>query len=196
MAYVLGFWYADGNMRHEKSYRVRFSSNDGNHLIEVRNLMSSNSPLMWESKGICQTFAVMSKKLYFDLRKLGGRPAKSNILSFPKMPEKYIRDFIRGYFDGDGSVHKITFKATKNGKYYTLIRSNFTCGSKNFLESLSYTLHFMEGFPKKRVWQYGEHQFKLAYSQADTFKLLQYMYYEGHVGSLKRKAVYVNSITK
>lgn len=41
-----------------------------------------------------------------DLSKLGAIQNKSLILKFPDkiIPEKFMRDFIRGYFDGDGCV--------------------------------------------------------------------------------------------
>jgi hypothetical protein len=43
------------------------------------------------------------------------------IVEFPKVPDEYLSDFIRGYFDGNGSITEIkgcrinsTFAGTKN----------------------------------------------------------------------------------
>ena len=43
------------------------------------------------------------------------------------LPQKYIRDFIRGYFDGDGGVS------------YTSLQMLF-CGNEKFLSSIKYIL--------------------------------------------------------
>ena len=49
--------------------------------------------------------AIVSDKLSSALSKLGGTPRKSLTLEFPKfIPKHLMSHFIRGYFDGDGSV--------------------------------------------------------------------------------------------
>ena len=192
MAYVLGFWYADGHMRHARSYRIIFSSKDKDHLISIRNSFTSNSPVVDDRNSY--SLVICSKKLYFELSRLGGTSHKSASITFPKLPEQFLTDFIRGYFDGDGSVHFIHYKHTKNGKHYTNIRSNFTCGSKVFLESIKNILHSKIGLFERKVCQYGPHQFKLGYGQKDTAKLLGFMYYPGHTTALTRKAAYLPKI--
>ncbi len=191
MAYVLGFWYADGYMRHDKSYRVVFSSKDSEHLTEIAHILPSTSPIE-HIRDSYSLLVVRSKKLYIDLLNLGGTPNKSKTLRFPAIPRFYIRDFIRGYFDGDGSVHKITYKASKNGKQYTEFRSNFTCGTRSFLVTLEDILHKEVNLQKKVIGQYGINQFKLGYGQKNTLQLLEYMYYDKCQCSLKRKAMYLN----
>jgi intein/homing endonuclease len=197
MAYVFGFWCADGDMQHERSYRVSFSSNDFEHLEKIKNCVGSNAKIYrFHRYGVpqnCFYLTLHSKKLHLDLKKLGGKRNNSTSLVFPQhIPEIYLADFIRGYFDGDGSVHSITYKASKNGKIYTETRSNFTCGSKEFLEDLRDTLSTRLGSANKIVGQYGPHQFKLGYNQKDTYKLLRYLYYPGHKTSLFRKAKYLH----
>ena len=52
-------------------------------------------------------FAVSGREISKDLTKLGCPPRKSLILQFPnenQVPIEYINHFIRGYFDGNGSV--------------------------------------------------------------------------------------------
>lgn len=44
--------------------------------------------------------------MFGDLSKHGCVPNKSLILKFPTtLPNELVNDFIRGYFDGDGSVY-------------------------------------------------------------------------------------------
>lgn len=46
-----------------------------------------------------------SDNMFVDLCKHGCVPNKSLILTFPRtIPDNLIHHFIRGYFDGDGSV--------------------------------------------------------------------------------------------
>jgi hypothetical protein len=47
----------------------------------------------------------LSAELYDDLLNLGLTPRKSRTMQFPKIPEPYVRHFIRGCWDGDGSVY-------------------------------------------------------------------------------------------
>lgn len=198
MAYVLGFWYADGDLKKERSYRVSFSSNDLEILEKIKSVVESNAKIyQFYRKGILQNsfyLTLHSKKLHLDLKGLGGKKSKSTTLAFPSISSKYLADFVRGYFDGDGSVHEITYRATKNGKNYTEIRSNFTCGSRIFLEELKQILTEKLGLAKRVIGQYGPHQFKLGYGQKDTSKLLNFMYYPSHSISLKRKAKYLSII--
>ncbi|MBU0572622.1 hypothetical protein KKE60_00440 [Patescibacteria group bacterium] len=198
MAYVLGFWFADGDMKHERSYRVSFSSKDYKHLELIKQVAGSNAKIYrFFNNGVLQGshyLTLHSKKLYHDLKKLGGTRSNSTTLKFPYVPNKYLHDFIRGFFDGDGSVHNITYRASKNGKLYTETRSNFTSGSKLFLVALRQILTEKLILAKRAIGQYGPHQYKLGYGQKDTYKLLRYMYYPNHIISLKRKAVYLSEI--
>jgi len=39
-----------------------------------------------------------------DLRKLGMKERKTKSLAVPAVPNAYLQEFVRGYFDGDGNV--------------------------------------------------------------------------------------------
>ena len=61
-----------------------------------------------------------SKILSQDLINLGCIPKKSLVLGFPEIPKEYLCHFVRGFFDGDGSIHfnkpntiKISFISTQ-----------------------------------------------------------------------------------
>ncbi len=197
MAYVLGFWFADGSMKHDRSYRIRFHSINLEHLQIIRKTLNSNSPIVREHRnGILKnTFelCIHSKKAYFDIQTLGGTQNKSKTLKFPPVPFKLLPDFIRGYFDGDGSVHFIRYKHSKNGKFYTNIRSNFTCGSKPFLRRIRDHLTKALGVNKRKLCGYGKPptRWKLGYGEKDTKKILEYIYYPNHRISLQRKNAFL-----
>ena len=74
MAYVLGFWFADGYMRKEKSYRIAFSSKDKSSLVGIKKALGSDHPIRSsKERGIdCWEIILFSKRLYSCLTELGG----------------------------------------------------------------------------------------------------------------------------
>ncbi len=195
MAYVLGFWYADGYMRHEKSYRIYFSSNDLQILEAIREVVGSNCPIYKTKTDKAYSIVFHSKFLYETLESIGGMRRKSRFIRFPEVPREYIRDFIRGYFDGDGSVHFVEYTRTKDKRRTTELRTNFTSGSRKFLEDLMEVLHQEIGLPVKQICPFNAgRSLKLGYGMRDSDALLRYMYYENFPIGLDRKAAFVAMI--
>jgi len=193
MAYVLGFWFADGYMRKEKSYRMVVVSNDVQILEAIRDAMGSNHPIV--SRRISDrssSIVFHSKRLYDGLLMRGGMRRKSHFIRFPAVPQEYIRDFIRGYFDGDGSVFFVEYIRTKDRRLTREMRTNFTSGSRKFLEDLMAVLNQEIGLSEKTIGIYnGGLSLKLGYGMKDSDALLRYMYYEGFPIGLQRKADFV-----
>ena len=74
-------------------------------------------------------FSIKDKQLHADLCKWGCVPNKTFLINkIPNIPRDYVSHFLRGYFDGDGSLHYL--KSTNN------FRISFTCGSVEFLEDI------------------------------------------------------------
>jgi len=104
MAYILGFFYSDGNVSSNKRcISIHLKVSDHYILEKISNVMSSNRPVKIYS---CSSYLRLdSKILVNDLIKLGCTPKKSKTLIFPNIKNKYLSHFVRGYFDGDGSIH-------------------------------------------------------------------------------------------
>jgi len=188
MAYILGFWFADGYMRHEKSYRIVFSSKDYNLLEKIKECLKSDYKIYKRKNGTEYQLVIYSKKMYKRLLSLGGERCKSKKIAFPEIPNPFLKDFIRGYFDGDGSVFFTKYTASKNRKIYKELRSNFTSGSQKFLEELQEIL--IEKFHltrKKIIPCKNSCSKKLGYGTKDTLKLLKLMYYPNCSIKLDRK---------
>ncbi|MDP3901014.1 MAG: LAGLIDADG family homing endonuclease [bacterium] len=135
---------------------------------------------------------LFSKHLYERMQELGCLRRKSRVVRFPKVPPPYLRDFIRGYFDGDGSVFRVHYIMTKNNKPTKELRSNFTSGSKEFLEELMKVLAKELGFKRKSLGSYNDGgSLKLGYGTKDTRSLLLYMYYPGCSLALERKRAFL-----
>lgn len=106
-AYWLGFLMADGCII-EKPYphlSVNLAIKDSNHLVKLAKCLNYHRNLFISNRNSI-TLSINSEILCNDLRKLGCVPRKSLILEFPEIDNLLMHHFVRGYFDGDGSVLK------------------------------------------------------------------------------------------
>ena len=121
-AYILGFLYADGNNFPKKSQiTMGLEEKDKDILNKMNTCLQYSKELTYQDLSNKHDFGYSYEDMYklciydkhmcnvLDLR--GMHPNKSLILEFPKWlhPSLYSH-FIRGYFDGDGSLYRRTFK--------------------------------------------------------------------------------------
>ena len=108
-AYILGFFYADG---YNSGTQASFTQLDQDRDIldqinkELDSDINISKKVQKSNNKIIDNLIISSKEMCEDLSKLGAIQNKSLNLKFPDkiIPEKFMRDFIRGYFDGDGCV--------------------------------------------------------------------------------------------
>lgn len=114
-AYILGFIYADGYIS-KTTFGIKISAKDYELLKKIKDILHSEHKIGFcinnngYGKGNESCYlSINNKKLVNSLIENGVVYNKSNILKFPSydiVPEHLIRHFIRGYFDGDGSVYR------------------------------------------------------------------------------------------
>ena len=112
MAYTLGYLYADGSLEDASYLRgkyMRVTSTDKSTIMKIRQWLKSEHSIVtmkpnWPNGKLRYLLRIGSHKLYDTLICLGLYPNKSLTVRFPKVPKKYLRHFVRGYFDGDGCV--------------------------------------------------------------------------------------------
>lgn len=138
-AYWLGFLMADGcvsktskngpynrfeiNIKEEDIELLEQLNNDMNSTYEIKTFISKNKKRNFESS-MC-SLRINSKKMTDDLILHGIVPNKTGKEKLPSsVPEEYVKDFIRGFFDGDGSI-------TSNGTF------RICSSSKELLESFN-----------------------------------------------------------
>ena len=121
---------------------------------------------------------ITSIELVKKLINVGCPPAKSNIITFPKfIDDKYMSHFIRGYFDGDGSLW-----SQKDGKSWHLA---FTCGSKVFIEDLK---KYIEDKTQSIGSIYSYSAYSLVYSRKkEIAALLNYIYKDSEFSMLRKR---------
>lgn len=140
-AYWLGFLYADGCV-HSNNYEISVNITDKEHVEKfqkalgaLQHKITETQDKRFEKAKTLYQFSIKDEQLHKDLVKWGCVPQKTKILSkIPNIPKDYVSHFIRGYFDGDGSLHWL--KGTNN------YRISFTSGSKSFLEEILKELQF------------------------------------------------------
>jgi len=96
-------------------------------------------------------------------------PRKELRLKVPEIPRMYLRDFTRGYFDGDGCISFGNYKRLNRKSKVFLLTTRFASGSKNFLFSLWKKLK--GGF----IFKTGGCNY-LCFSKKDSGILFNYMY--------------------
>lgn len=123
-AYILGLIYADGFVGESNNFVL--SMKDEHIIRDVARAIDFTGDIRETDKGgfknskVCYRINLSSKKLVSDLNKYGVHTCKSLTLDeFPKIESKLYGDFLRGYFDGDGSISSYTKNTTKKGKKYS-----------------------------------------------------------------------------
>ena len=179
MAYVLGFFAADGSMYKTKrgTNFIEFQITDGDLLKEIKNALGSNHKITKVIRNKNQKpiyrIQIGSKEIFRDLLRFGLTPAKSKILRMPLVPAKYFADFLRGYFDGDGCVHLGKYWRKDRNKWIWQLVVTFTSGSLMFLKELWSILR-----PHVRGGRIGNKNggFELVFSRRDALALFNLMY--------------------
>lgn len=106
-AYILGFAMADGcisNDYHHHGLGFCIQKRDAAHLQKIQQAMKSTHRPKLYADGTVRLY-IASRQLIDDLAGYGCVRNKSLVLNFPQnIPSEMLRHFIRGYFEGDGSL--------------------------------------------------------------------------------------------
>jgi len=187
-SYWGGFIAADGCVS-RNALEIELSIIDAEHLKTICKFVGRDDSLFFRKRyrnGKIFEYAsvsVLSAKIIEDLFKnFNIVPCKSLILQPPDLPRCLRRHFIRGYFDGDGSIgwHK----------HNRTIRLNFASGSKVFLEWIWDTIREELGCLGQRSIGYSKDSKTktLSLSGDAAIRIFEWMYEDGGEGlCLERK---------
>lgn len=139
-AYWLGFLYADGSVSSTRnSFELALQEQDLSHIEKFRTFLCSTHKILKRTihangkDFTAYRIAIRDAQIHDDLIRHGCVPKKSLNIGFPEIPQYLIRHFIRGFFDGDGTI------TLANSRRISFAVS-FTSGCKEFLEELSYII--------------------------------------------------------
>lgn len=183
MAYVLGFFSADGyitvNKRGGQFWCIQII--DKQLLKQIKFVIQSEHKIgEYERSGNESTIyrlQIGSKEMCNDLRCLGIYERKTKNLAVPNVPKKYMSDFVRGYFDGDGNVW-VGYVHKERKKPLLAIRVDFTSCSALFLETLKQRLEY-SNINRGVLSKTKSNCHRLRYSIHNSLRLYDFMYNQG-----------------
>ena len=186
-AYWLGFIYADGyvsiNEKTNSGYvGIELQASDVKHLKKFNKSISGNYPITFSDRE-CQLndsekkhkmckIKISSINMANDLIANGAAIDKTYTMQLPKLNDKLMSHFIRGYFDGDGCLY-----ISKKNR----IRCQFDSVSNIFLEQLRQYLYSININSYLYISKHNEGKYKDLYrleiaGTEYTQKFLQYIY--------------------
>lgn len=168
MAYILGYWWADGCIYKGKMFDITTHAKDKYILKQMAKELQYEGPIQDYVDRQAYRLNFSCVTIYRDIVALGGKERKSLDATFPQVPKKFLPDFIRGYFDGDGSVWYV-----KGGPR---INSEFCSGSKDFLLSLWQILKEEVGIEGGNLHLSNASCYELIFGKRDSIKLGSFMY--------------------
>lgn len=185
-AYFLGWIASDGNIMPQGKLRIQIQEEDI-HILEALKKDIKYTGEIFNLKAVnerCKSQALLNidrMKIVNDLSLLGLGPNKSLTLSLPtfdQVPEEFFNSFLRGFFDGDGSI-----SVRPNGT--TVVCS--ICSTDIFcktLESYMKTLdiHFGKFYYRKPDKPTGS----MFLNKENSIKFLNYIYKDAEL-KLNRK---------
>lgn len=191
--YLLGVFITDGNVFIGKNYKkCTIVSKDKVWLEAIRNLICPALPIR-KNKDYERYDVVFCSTAICDwLIERNCKPNKSLSLTCPPIPNRHISDFLRGVWDGDGSI------AIKDGE------SELTTGSLEFANAIAQTLYNLGISSKTEIKKQRQCSVRQGNKivtiipksttyrvrirrKADIRKLLSTLYYPNNPLSLQRK---------
>ena len=181
MAYVLGFFAADGNLSINKrgGCYISFHSKDKQIILDIRKVINSSNKISKRfnklNKGFYYRLQIGSKEIVEILQDIGFSTNKTNHLPFPNISSSVLSHFVRGYFDGDGNIWQGEVHKERKTKHKVL-QLAFTSGSSNFLNQLKSSLgNLLKTNGSHVIGKNGRYS-RLQYSTNDTLKIYEFMY--------------------
>jgi len=196
-AYWLGFLFADGYVRIRKEkygeVKLKLQLNDIKHIELFKKSLKStniikiyNNPYRYKDKTkmiSSASISIYSTKMVNDLIKLGCVEKKSKVLYFPIIKKELTQHFIRGYFDGDGSIY---LNKKNRLEYY------ICSGSRHFLSSIQKVFNSI-GITQQSLSKNSNGVYLLrSYRINDLKRIYNYFYNESSIFIERKKMIFEN----
>lgn len=186
-AYWLGFIAADGCINKTNNLEIGLAIKDKSHLEKFIGDIDGDPLMLKTTKDKARVF-VCSVKLVKDLERYGVSKNKTfSFNSIPKIEENLIPHFLRGYFDGDGSIS--TNGKNRNGSVKWALNliatEDFIDSWQGYFSKIGITKVSIQEKGEMRVWN------KVGINQIKT--ILNHIYGDSSI-YLSRKFEKVNEI--
>lgn len=176
-AYWLGFFFADGYIDNKNGFDLVLCEEDYEHVKKFKEALKSKHKIGLKNVKLdnkifkaCR-LNIKDKNIHNKLIEYGCVNNKSLVVEFPNIniftKKRLIKDFIRGYFDGNGSIG-----IDKKGYYKVQI----TSGSYAFLETLSLLLDDLNIKSYIYHTEKRKNVYDLKFQKENRDKFLKYIY--------------------
>lgn len=200
LAYAVGLLATDGNLSKDGRH-ITMRSSDLDLLetfsacLALKNSKIAQSHNNSYAKKPSYRVQFSNAQFYRWLLKIGLFPAKTYTIGKVKIPDKYFRDFLRGHFDGDGSI----FTYLDNYNYYRGRNYNnqrvyvkFISASQKHIDWLFKTINQLSGMKGSlqcnvRIKTNRVPIWEIKFSKKESIKLLKWIYYQDNLPCLERK---------
>ncbi|HLI46523.1 MAG TPA: LAGLIDADG family homing endonuclease [Geobacterales bacterium] len=119
-----------------------------------------------------------SRRLCSHLINKGVTPRKSLTLKYPSdeiIPNELERHFIRGYFDGDGSI-RVRQRTYHNSKNLNTTCSVSIVGTHEFLSNMQLSLINKIKISETKLYQHGKNTYEYSKEGIECYRLLEHLY--------------------
>ena len=188
LAYAIGLIATDGCLYNDGRH-LAFVSKDLQLIKTFNNCLGLKVKIAKKQSGFLKTsFAYWVQlgdvNFYKFLVSIGLTPRKSKTLGLLKIPNKYFFDFLRGSFDGDGSLYSYWDKRWASSFLYYL---SFCSASLKHLVWLQKIIRKLVGVKGHINTYSGAKAYQLKYAKTEAKVIFKKMYYSPTVPRLERK---------
>ena len=190
-AYVAGLIASDGNLykrNAECSGQIRLSFKMGDSeqilLTNIMNDMEATNPIktiLKHNNNKCFNqiaTTIVSQQIFDDLCNMGITPKKTWDMKINdvmmNIPTQFMRDFLRGYFDGDGCISGTTYRKPNKVAVniaMPLVNAELLC---SYLSQIGITSRVSEDKRQKYTHQFA----RLDFFGVNKYMFLKWLYYD------------------
>jgi len=186
--YILGLIYTDGNLPIKNKNSFIISNIDLKLLENIKKELNFSGKITTEyhkkfNKYIYK-LQITSAQIRKDLENFGLIPNKTMTLKFPNIPKMYVKDFIRGLWDGDGGV----ITPLSKQKTSKLLCSYFVCANYDFINTV---LSFLP--VKKKTIQTKKRKtnlYSISFRGFDSLAIKEFLYYDNCLCMQRKKDLF------
>lgn len=190
--YWAGFLAADGNVDQKGRVRIMLKYDDYSHLEKFKEFLQSTHTISSNTTKYNRCSFEFTSRYICDILDINFNivPNKTAIYTLPSIPNKYFRHYVRGYFDGDGSICE-SF-SNINSSTATLY-TTFASGSKDFSVELFDKLNTILLINGHLQEFKDSNKYQIKYTTNNSRALLSWMYKDAEV-YLDRKYILYSRI--
>jgi hypothetical protein len=185
-AYAIGLLTADGSLSKDRRH-IDFTSKDRVQVVLFKKCLGLATKVSKKNSGsgnVAYHTQFGDVLFYHFLESIGLTPAKSKTISSVSIPRKYFLDFLRGYFDGDGSSYSYYDPVYKKSyRFYV----SFTSASPKFFDWLRTELNSILNIKGYISYNRNNPYVQLKFSKKQAVVLTKSMYYAECLPYLQRK---------